>query len=205
MDLPPYRRRWTRHQVNHQGPRAIPVPAKSLDHDFETQICCRGSEPVKVANAQPALKPWPGMHHRLEPGLPSAIVIGFDCRAPRVAVLPFDLENARERFNRLAGRIDGEHQGRSVWIVCNRQTVALGNWERHSVALPATMPSERTSWPAPAPRIDRAPNPDHRSGFSSFCSEAVRPFRGIFSGGIQVEQGFEPRPGQPVPAMSALV
>jgi hypothetical protein len=76
-----------------------------------------------------------------------------------------------------------------VWIVCNRQTVALGNWERHSVALPATMPSERTSWPAPAPRIDRAPNPDHRSGFSSFCSEAVRSFRSIFSGGIQVERG----------------
>jgi hypothetical protein len=28
-------------RVNHQGPKAIPVPAKSSDHDFETPICCR--------------------------------------------------------------------------------------------------------------------------------------------------------------------
>jgi hypothetical protein len=33
------------------------------------------------------------------------MVKGFDCHAPRGAVVPFDFENARERLSRLAGRI----------------------------------------------------------------------------------------------------
>src|SRR6266481_4159703 len=42
-----------RHQINLQGPRLFRFQQNFLDHDCEMSTCCRGNDPVKVANACP--------------------------------------------------------------------------------------------------------------------------------------------------------
>jgi hypothetical protein len=108
------------------GPFFVECYAKSSRRAIARQRSREGHQ------RSPPLKPRAWMCRRLEPGLPSARMIGLDFHAPRVAGLPFDTQNA------IAGRIDGKLHGRPIQMICDGQAVSCRlTTARHRASIPA--------------------------------------------------------------------